>query len=96
MNNGIHQMKNIHQGITITFNAYGPPLKRGYIRFYDREKRTAKEAYPPKTLKRVMAVRALLAQSEHAEQVLEKALQMSLPEAVRQELKKGLSLFRNR
>jgi predicted metal-dependent enzyme (double-stranded beta helix superfamily) len=96
LNEGIHQMKNTHQGLTITFNAYGPPVKRGYIRFYDREKRSAKEAYSPKTLKRVLAARALLAQSAHAEQVLEKALQMPLPEAVREETRKGLSLFRNR
>jgi len=96
LNNGIHQMNNIHQGITITFNTYGQPVKRGYIRFYDREKRTAKKAYPPRTLKQVLAARALFAQSEHAEQVLEKALQMRLPEAVREESKKCLSLLRNR
>ncbi len=89
LNGGIHQMKNSHQGLTITFNAYGPPVKRGYIRFYDREKRSAKEAYSPKTLKRVLAARALLAQSAHAEQVLEKALQMPLPEAVREETERA-------
>jgi predicted metal-dependent enzyme (double-stranded beta helix superfamily) len=96
LNRGIHQMKNIHQGLTITFNAYGAPVKRGYICFYDRGKRSVKEAFSPRTLKRVLAARALLAQSEHAEQVLEKALQMPLPEAVREETRKGLSLFRNR
>jgi len=96
LNGGIHQMRNIHQGLSVTFNAYGPPVKRGYIRFYDREKRTAKEAYSPRTLKRVLAARALLAQSERAEDVLEQALRMPLPEAVKEETKKGLSLFRNR
>jgi len=96
LNRGIHQMSNVHQGLSITFNAYGSPVKRGYIRFYDREKKTAREAYSPKTLKRVLAARALLAQSEHAEQVLEQALQTPLPEAVREQTKKGLALFRNR
>lgn len=96
LDRGIHQMRNVHRGISVTFNAYGPPVKRGYVRFYDREKRTAREAYTPRTLKRVLAVRCLLAQSERAEQVLERALQMQAPGAVREEIRKGLSLFRNR
>lgn len=95
LNNGIHRMENIHQGVSITFNAYGPAVKRGYIRFYDREKKTARKAYSPRTFKRVLAARALLARSGKAQQVLEQAMQMPLPEAVKEETRKGLSLFRN-
>lgn len=89
-NEGIHEMKNVEDGPTITFNVYGQPAKRGHILFFDPERCSYKEAYPPRTLTKVLAARALAARPEKAQEVLRKASGMKLPQAVLNEVRKGL------
>jgi len=96
LDRGIHRMRNIHEGLTVTLNVYGRPEKRGFIRFFDLETNTYKEAYPPGTLKRVLAARALLEHSGKAEQVLRQALDMPLPKSILDETRKGLSSFQGK
>lgn len=93
-NEGIHEMKNVDNGPTITFNVYGIPAKRGHILFFDPQRRSYKEAYPPRTLTKVLAARALAARPEKAQEVLGKASGMKHPQAVLDEVHRGLSLLK--
>lgn len=91
LDEGIHEMKSVDNGPTITINVYGIPAKRGHILFFDPQRRSYKEAYPPRTLTKVLAARALQARPEKAQEVLAKASGMKLPRAVLNEVNRGLS-----
>ncbi len=75
LNEGLHAMDNPTEGIAISVNVYGKTIGRGYIQFFDPLKKTVTRAYPPRTQREILAVKALAAiDPSRAEGILRKAL----------------------
>ncbi len=92
LDEGIHRMENPTEDLAISINVYGRPAHRGYVRFFDIEKQTVRLAWPPRNLKRLIAVRALGAVGEPwAGEILEKARRLPLPDPIRQECERALA-----
>ena len=92
---GIHQMENLSGEIAVTLNVYGRTTRRGYLQFFDRERKTVKRVYPPKTYKEVFMVRTLGAMGG-GEDILSEALTNSLPAYVREEYEAALEASKRR
>lgn len=60
LDQGIHQMRvaRPEAGPALTFHAYGQAVRKGYIQIFDPERRVVRRAYPPATLKRILAIKA--------------------------------------
>jgi len=81
---GIHQMENLSGEIAVTLNVYGRTERRGYLQFFDRERKTVKRVYPPRTCKEVLMVRTIGVMGA-GEDILEGALVNPLPAYVKEE-----------
>jgi predicted metal-dependent enzyme (double-stranded beta helix superfamily) len=97
LNKGIHAMDNPTDGIAVSVNVYGKTIGRGYIRFFDPEKKTVNRVFPPWTLKEVLAVRTLAAiDPSRAEGVLREALGATRPPQLKQEYEAALAKIRDK
>ncbi len=91
LNKGLHAMDNPTDGIAVSINVYGKTVRQGYIQFFDPAKNTVTRAYPPRTLKEVLAVKTLAAiDPGRAEGVFREALASSRPPQLRQEYEEAL------
>ena len=94
---GLHAMDNPTDGIAVSVNVYGKTMGRGYIQFFDQEKKAVTRVYPPRTQKEVLAVKTLAAiDPSRAEDVLRKALSASPSPALQQAFKETLAKIRNK
>jgi len=84
LDDGIHQMENISGDIAVTINVYGRTIRRGYLQFFDRERKTVRRVYPPRTFREVLMVRTLGYMGGGAE-ILQEAMHNPLPAYVREE-----------
>lgn len=89
LNAGIHQMENLSGEIAVTLNIYGRTVRRGYLQFFDRERKTVKRVYPPRTYKEVLMVRTIGTMGL-GEDILKGALVNPLPDYVREEYEAAL------
>lgn len=95
LNAGIHQMGNTSGEISVTINVYGRTMRRGYLQFFDRERKTVKRVYPPRTCKEVLMVRAIGAMGS-GEDILSGAFVNSLPDHVKEEYEMALTVSKRR
>jgi predicted metal-dependent enzyme (double-stranded beta helix superfamily) len=91
LNAGIHQMGNMSEEISVTINVYGRAVPRGYLQFFDRERKSVQRAYPPRTYKEVLMVKAMGAMGS-GEDILRGALGESLPDYVKEEYETALTV----
>ena len=97
LNKGLHAMDNPTDGIAVSVNVYGKTIGRGYIQFFDPEKKTLTRVFPPRTLKEVLAVRTLAAiDPSRAEGVLREALGATRPPQLKQEYEAALAKIRDK
>jgi len=95
LDKGLHAMDNPTDGIAVSINVYGKTVRQGYIQFFDPVKNTVTRAYPPRTLKEVLAVKTLAAiDPGRAEGVFREALASSRPPQLRQEYEEALRKLR--
>jgi predicted metal-dependent enzyme (double-stranded beta helix superfamily) len=95
LDEGIHRTENDGDSHSISINVYGKPVRRGYIQFFDIENRTVKRVFPPRTNKRVLAVRFLGTVGESwAENILTAALRDPLPDFIKAECEESLERLR--
>ncbi|MCX5830061.1 MAG: cysteine dioxygenase family protein [Deltaproteobacteria bacterium] len=95
LNAGIHQMENISGEIAVTLNVYGRTVRRGYLQFFDRERKTVKRVYPPRTYKEVLMVRTIGAMGS-GEDILKGALVNTLPDYVKEEYETAITASKRR
>jgi predicted metal-dependent enzyme (double-stranded beta helix superfamily) len=95
LNGGIHQMGNTSGEISVTINIYGRTMRRGYLHFFDRERKTVKRVYPPRTYKEVLMVRTMGAMGS-GEDILSGAYVNSLPDYVKEEYETALAVSKRR
>lgn len=95
LNAGIHQMGNMSGEIAVTINVYGRTTHRGYLQFFDREKKTVKRVYPPRTCKEVLMVRTIGAMGA-GEDILRDALANPMPACVKEEYETALAATKRR
>jgi predicted metal-dependent enzyme (double-stranded beta helix superfamily) len=95
LNAGIHQMGNTTEEISVTINVYGRTVRRGYLQFFDRERKTVKRVYPPRTYKEVLMVRTMGAMGS-GEDILSGAFVNSLPDYVKEEYETALAVLKRR
>jgi predicted metal-dependent enzyme (double-stranded beta helix superfamily) len=92
---GIHQMENFSGEIAVTLNVYGRTVRRGYLQFFDRERKTVKRVYPPRTYKEVLMVRTIGAMGA-GEDILAEALVNPLPDYVKEEYEMAKAVSKRR
>ena len=95
LNAGIHQMGNTTEEISVTINVYGRTMRRGYLQFFDRERKTVKRVYPPRTYKEVLMVRTMGAIGS-GENILKGALVNPLPDYVKEEYEAAIAVSKRR
>jgi len=84
LNGGIHQMENVSGDMAVTINVYGRTIRRGYVQFFDRERKTVRRVYPPRTFREVLMVRTLGFMGG-GDDIFKEALANPLPDYVREE-----------
>ena len=95
LNGGIHQTCNPSDRVCVSINAYGKPIRRGYVQFFDKDNRAVRKAYRPATDRSLLAVRALGTIGEPwAQTILVSALDDPLPDHVRTECEQALEVSR--
>lgn len=96
LNEGIHQMENISDGVAITVNVYGKPVRKGYSQYFYPEKKTVRRVYPPRTHKEVLLIRSLgTIREPWAEEILINATRNPMPDYIRRECELSLSAVSN-
>lgn len=92
LDDGIHQM-HAPDGLTaVSIHVYGPPVRKGYIRFFDYQGKSVQRAYTPAMAKKVFAIRALGSIPDvWARDVLNEAVNSRQPEYILEECQSALS-----
>ncbi len=92
LDEGIHQMENESDAIAVSINAYGRNVRQGYIRFFNPRNKTVRKIFPPRTLKEVLALRALGAMGgAGAADLLQAFLRRPQPDFLKRECEDVLS-----
>ena len=93
LNEGIHQMVNLTDGIAVSVNVYGNVIRKGYVQYFYPETRSVQRVYPPRTSKKVMAIRTLgTLDRPWAKDILRAALQSTMPDFLKKECEASLSM----
>jgi len=95
LNAGIHQMGNMSGEIAVTLNVYGRTMRRGYLQFFDRERKMVKRVYPPRTYKEVLMVRTMGVMGS-GEDILRGAFVNPLPDYVKEEYETAITVSKRR
>jgi len=95
LNQGLHAMHNLTDGIAASINVYGKSIGRGYTQFFDPAKHTVTRVFPPLLAKEVLAAEALVSiDPQRAEDVIRQALGTPRPTPVRKEYEEALRRLR--
>lgn len=93
---GIHRIENLTPNYIISVNVYGRPYRHGYVQFFDQDKRKVWKAFPPRTYKQIMTIKAMADISEPwVEQLLAKALEKDLPDYIKEQCRLSLNQLGN-
>jgi len=96
LDEGIHQMENLSDGVAITVNVYGKTVRKGYSQFFYPEKKAVRRVYPPRTHKEVLLIRSLgTIREPWAEEILVNATRNPMPDYIRRECERSLSAMNN-
>jgi len=92
LNAGIHEMEAVTGEGSMTVSVYGRSIRKGYIQFFDPGPQKVRRIYPPKLLKKMLAIRALGSISESwAEELLTAPIPQPVPDYLQKEYQKALS-----
>ena len=91
LNDGIHQMENTTEKYLISLNIYGRSLRRGYVQFFDQDKRKVWHSFPPRTQKQLMIIQAMGNITESwTEKLLTDAAGKDLPDFIKEQCQLSL------
>jgi predicted metal-dependent enzyme (double-stranded beta helix superfamily) len=92
---GIHLMEAPEDRGAVSLSVYGRPVRYGYIQFFDLNRKTVRRVYPPRVLKKVLAIRTLGYLAEPwGEDILKASAGTPRPEYVAKEIEQALARFR--
>ncbi len=95
LNEGIHLMEAPEEHGSVTLSVYGRSVRYGYIQFYDPNRKTVRRVYPPRTLKKVLAIRTLgFLAAPWGEEILKAAASSRRPEYLETEIQQALARIR--
>jgi len=95
LNEGIHLMEAPEEHGSVTVSVYGRSVRYGYIQFYDPNRRTVRRVYPPRTLKKVLAIRTLgFLAAPWGEEILKTVASSRRPEYLETEIQHALARIR--
>jgi predicted metal-dependent enzyme (double-stranded beta helix superfamily) len=94
LNDGIHRIENISDNYVMSLNVYGQPVRHVYVQFFDAEQKKVWKAYPPRTHKQIMTIRAMGNISEPwVKQLLTDAMKKDIPDFIKNECQLSLEKF---
>jgi len=64
MDEGIHQIQTFDDKIAVTIHVYGTPVRKGFIRYFNKDTNAVKRIYSPSLNKKMFAMRVLDSISE--------------------------------
>lgn len=92
---GIHLMEAPEDHGSVSLSVYGRSIRYGYIQFFDLNRNTVRRVYPPRLLKKVLAIRTLGYLAEPwGEEILRASASNPRPEYLETEIQQALSRFR--
>lgn len=95
LNDGIHQMAAAEDRTAVSIHVYGTPIRKGFIHYFDLERKAARRMYPPAINKKIFAIRTLGSIPEPwAEKVLRSSLDSDEPDYMKTECREALSKLR--
>jgi len=95
LNEGIHLMEAPEEHGSVTVSVYGRSVRYGYIQFYDPNRKTVRRVYPPRTLKKVLAIRTLgFLAAPWGEEILKTVASSRRPEYLETEIQHALARIR--
>jgi len=95
LNEGIHLMEAPEEHGSVTVSVYGRSVRYGYIQFYDPNRKTVRRVYPPRTLKKVLAIRTLgFLAAPWGEEILKTVASSRRPEYLEPEIQHALARIR--
>jgi predicted metal-dependent enzyme (double-stranded beta helix superfamily) len=96
LNTGIHLMEAPEENGSVSLSVYGRSVRYGYIQFFDLNRKTVRRVYPPRVLKKVLAIRTLGYLAEPwGEEILKASASRPRPEYMEKEIQQALSRFRS-
>ena len=94
---GIHLMEAPEENGSVSLSVYGRSVRYGYIQFFDLNRKTVRRVYPPRALKKVLAIRTLGYLAEPwGEEILKASASRPRPEYMEKEIQQALSRFRRK
>jgi predicted metal-dependent enzyme (double-stranded beta helix superfamily) len=94
---GIHLMEAPEDHGSVTLSIYGRTVRYGYIQFFDLKRKAVRRVYPPRVLKRVLAIRTLGYLAEPwGEEILKASSSVPRPEYLETEIQQALARFRRK
>jgi len=97
LDGGIHLMEAPEDHGSVSLSVYGRSIRYGYIQFFDLNRRTVRRVYPPRLLKKVLAIRTLGYLAEPwGKEILKASAATPRPEYLETEIEQALSRFRQK
>jgi predicted metal-dependent enzyme (double-stranded beta helix superfamily) len=97
LNEGIHLMEAPEEHGAVSLSVYGRSVRYGYIQFFDLNRKTVRRIYPPRLLKKVLAIRALGYLAEPwGEEILRASAAGPRPECLEREIQRSLERIRSK
>jgi predicted metal-dependent enzyme (double-stranded beta helix superfamily) len=94
---GIHLMEAPEERGSVTLSIYGRSIRYGFIQFFDLNRKTVRRVYPPRALKKVLAIRTLGYLAEPwGEEILKASASSPRPEYLEKEIQQALSSLRRK
>jgi predicted metal-dependent enzyme (double-stranded beta helix superfamily) len=97
LNAGIHLMEAPEEKGSVTLSVYGRSVRYGFIQFFDLNRKTVRRVYPPRVLKKVLAIRTLGYLAEPwGEEILKASASKPRSEYLETEIEQALARFRRK
>lgn len=95
LDEGIHLMEAPAEHGSVSLSVYGRSVRYGYIQFFDLHREAVRRVYPPRLLKKILAVRTLGYLAEPwGEEILKASASRPRPEYLGKEIERALARFR--
>lgn len=95
LNEGIHQMQATGDLAAVSIHIYGAPIRKGFIHYFDIQRKSAHRMYTPAVNKKIFAIRTLGSISEPwAEEVLCKSMNSDAQDYIKMECRDSLLKLR--
>lgn len=95
LNEGIHQMQSSNDLTAVSIHVYGAPIRKGFIHYFDFQRKSAQRMYSPSINKKIFAIRTLGSIPEQwAEEVLCTSMNSDTPDYIKTECRDALLKLR--